>query len=71
MSCYATRTSILEAASPRPWSPGSASNGDLLVVAIEAFVSNESSRKIDDLVTALGTEKTISKSEINRLCKAL
>ncbi len=42
----------------------------LLAVVQEAYVSGVSTRRVDDLVRALGIEG-ISKSEVSRICAAL
>ena len=38
---------------------------------IEAYVSGVSTRKVDELVVALGCESGISKSEVSRICQGL
>ena len=43
----------------------------LWAVVMEAFVTGTSTRKVDDLVQALGVESGISKSEVSRICKGL
>ncbi len=43
----------------------------LHAVVMEAFVHGVSTRKVDDLVTALGVEAGISKSEVSRICANL
>ena len=43
----------------------------LYAVVIEAYDHGVSTRKVDDLVAALGVEAGISKSEISRICAAL
>src|SRR5690606_31948734 len=43
----------------------------LHAVICEAYVHGVSTRKVDDLVTALGVESGISKSEVSRICAAL
>jgi hypothetical protein len=43
----------------------------LLAVAMEASVHGTSTRKVDDLVKALGVETGISKSEVSRICDEL
>ena len=43
----------------------------LWAVVMEAFVTGTSTRKVDDLVGALGVESGISKSEVSRICKGL
>jgi len=40
-------------------------------VVMEAYVHGVSTRKVDDLVTALGAESGISKSEVSRICAEL
>jgi putative transposase len=43
----------------------------LLAVVMEAYVHGVSTRKVDDLVKALGVEAGISKSEVSRICGEL
>lgn len=43
----------------------------LFAVVIEAYVHGVSTRKVDDLVTALGVTSGISKSEVSRICAGL
>lgn len=43
----------------------------LWAVVMEAFVAGTSTRKVDDLVQALGVESGISKSEVSRICRNL
>jgi len=43
----------------------------LWAVIMEAYVHGVSTRKVDDLVTALGIEAGISKSEVSRICAEL
>ena len=43
----------------------------LLAVVIEAYVHGTSTRKVDDLVKALGVDSGISKSEVSRICAEL
>ena len=43
----------------------------LYAVVMEAYVHGVSTRKVDDLVTALGAESGISKSEVSRICQGL
>jgi putative transposase len=38
---------------------------------MEAYVSGVSTRKVDELVLALGCESGISKSEVSRICQGL
>ena len=38
---------------------------------MEAYVHGVSTRKVDDLVAALGAGSGISKSEVSRICTAL
>jgi putative transposase len=38
---------------------------------MEAYVHGVSTRKVDDLVAALGAASGISKSEVSRICTAL
>jgi putative transposase len=40
----------------------------LHAVVMEAYVHGVSTRKVDDLVTALGVDTGISKSEVSRIC---
>jgi putative transposase len=40
-------------------------------VVMEAYVNGVSTRAVDDLVTALGVESGISKSEVSRICAGL
>ena len=43
----------------------------LYAVVMEAWVHGVSTRKVDDLVAALGVSSGISKSEVSRICKEL
>ena len=43
----------------------------LYAVVIEAYVHGVSTRKVDDLVQALGVDAGISKSEVSRICAAM
>ena len=43
----------------------------LYAVVMEAYVHGVSTRKVDDLVQALGVDAGISKSEVSRICRAL
>jgi putative transposase len=43
----------------------------LLAVVMEAYVHATSTRKVDDLVKALGVDSGISKSEVSRICAEL
>jgi putative transposase len=43
----------------------------LFAVVMEAYVHGVSTRKVDDLVAALGLEAGISKSEVSRICAGL
>jgi transposase-like protein len=43
----------------------------LFAVVMEAYVHGVSTRKVDDLVAALGASSGISKSEVSRICTAL
>jgi putative transposase len=43
----------------------------LYAVVMEAYVNGVSTRAVDDLVTALGVESGISKSEVSRICAGL
>jgi transposase-like protein len=38
---------------------------------MEAYVFGVSTRKVDELVAALGWESGISKSEVSRICRGL
>ena len=38
---------------------------------MEAYVHGVSTRKVDDLVQALGVDAGISKSEVSRICKEM
>ncbi len=38
---------------------------------MEAYVHGVSTRKVDDLVMALGIESGVSKSEVSRICREL
>jgi len=40
-------------------------------VVMEAYVHGVSTRKVDDLVAALGVDAGISKSEVSRICADL
>src|SRR5690625_6851600 len=42
----------------------------LFAVVMEAYVHGVSTRKVDDLVKALGAESGISKSEVSRICRS-
>jgi putative transposase len=42
-----------------------------LTEVMEAYVHGVSTRKVDDLVAALGAESGISKSEVSRICAEL
>ena len=42
----------------------------LFAVVMEAYVTGTSTRKVDDLVAALGADSGISKSEVSRICRA-
>jgi putative transposase len=42
-----------------------------LAVVMEAQVRGTSTRKVDDLVKALGVDRGISKSEVSRICVEL
>jgi putative transposase len=46
-------------------------DGALYAVVMEAYVHGVSTRKVDDLVAALGLESGISKSEVSRICGEL
>src|SRR5829696_6205600 len=50
---------------------GRKSNRALLAVVMEAYVHGTSTRKVDDLVKALGVDAGISKSEVSRICGEL
>src|SRR5664279_5200617 len=43
----------------------------LYAVVMEAYVHGVSTRKVDDLVNALGLQAGISKSEVSRICAGL
>jgi putative transposase len=43
----------------------------LWAVVMEAYVSGVSTRKVDEVVAALGCESGISKSEVSRICQVL
>ncbi len=43
----------------------------LWAVVMEAYVSGVFTRKVDELVAALGCESDISKSEVSRICQGL
>ena len=43
----------------------------LFAVVMEAYVHGVSTRKVDDLVEALGVDSGISKSEVSRICGGL
>lgn len=43
----------------------------LFAVVMEAYVHGVSTRKVDDLVKALGADTGISKSEVSRICSHL
>ena len=43
----------------------------LFAVVMEAYLHGVSTRKVDDLVKALGADSGISKSEVSRICAAL
>src|ERR671919_1756276 len=43
----------------------------LLAVVMEASVHGTSTRKVDDLVKALGVDSGISKSQVSRICREL
>ncbi len=43
----------------------------LFAVVMEAYVHGVSTRKVDDLVAALGADSGISKSEVSRICSEL
>ena len=43
----------------------------LWAVVMESYVHGVSTRKVDDLVKALGADAGISKSEVSRICKEL
>ena len=43
----------------------------LFAVVMEAYLDGVSTRKVDDLVRALGADSGISKSEVSRICAAL
>jgi putative transposase len=43
----------------------------LFAVVMEAYLHGVSTRKVDDLVRALGADSGISKSEVSRICADL
>ena len=43
----------------------------LFAVVMEAYLHGTSTRKVDDLVKALGADSGISKSEVSRICADL
>jgi putative transposase len=43
----------------------------LFAVVMEAYVTGTSTRKVDDLVTAMGADSGISRSEVSRICQDL
>ena len=43
----------------------------LFAVVMEAYIHGVSTRKVDDLVKALGADSGISRSEVSRICSAL
>jgi transposase-like protein len=43
----------------------------LFAVVMEAYLHGVSTRKVDDLVKALGADSGISKSEVSRICAGL
>jgi transposase-like protein len=43
----------------------------LFAVVMEAYVTGTSTRKVDDLVVAMGADSGISKSEVSRICADL
>jgi putative transposase len=43
----------------------------LLAVVMQAYVHGTSTRKVDDLVKALGVDSGLSKSEVSRICREL
>jgi putative transposase len=43
----------------------------LFAVVMEAYLHGASTRKVDDLVKALGADTGISKSEVSRICAGL
>jgi putative transposase len=43
----------------------------LFAVVMEAYVTGTSTRKVDDLVVAMGADTGISKSEVSRICADL
>jgi putative transposase len=60
------------APSSRPcWSHAAASTGPCWRWSWEAYVHGTSTRKVDDLVKALGVDAGISKSEVSRICAEL
>ncbi len=55
---------------PRRWSAAGGSIA-LFAVVMEAYLRGASTRKVDDLVKALGADTGISKSEVSRICADL
>jgi transposase-like protein len=55
---------------PSPLEPRRRAERALQAVVVEAYVKGVSTRKVDDLVKALGIDG-ISKSEVSRICKVL
>ena len=55
----------------RCWTPRRRIDVALHAVVMQAYVQGVSTRKVDDLVTALGVESGISKSEVSRICAQL
>jgi putative transposase len=43
----------------------------LYVVIMEAYIGGVSTRKVDALVAALGSQSGISKSQVNRICQEI
>jgi putative transposase len=43
----------------------------LWVVIMRAYITGTSTRKVDDLVKALGCDSGVSKSTVSRICKAI
>lgn len=57
--------------SPSPLERRRRSDRPLFVVVAEAYVHGVSTRKVDDLVQALGAGSGMSKSEVSRICDEL
>ncbi len=64
----ASRSSARAATFRRSWSPGRLTEKALVAVIQEAWISGVSTRRVDDLVQAMGLAG-ISKSTVSKLCK--